>query len=96
MLIIVKSSKSCKQVIWFSSKPKTNHMQTFKRITTALFLTGILTTSAFAFQETKKISEKQHKCTAACTKAKHAYAHGEKGHVCGDACKKTAEKKGNM
>ena len=31
---------------------------------------------------------KKHHCTAACTKEKHAYAHGEKGHVCTDACKK--------
>ncbi|HWY34097.1 MAG TPA: hypothetical protein VNX68_05585 [Nitrosopumilaceae archaeon] len=31
---------------------------------------------------------KKHHCTAACTKGKHVYAHGEKGHVCTDACKK--------
>ncbi len=31
---------------------------------------------------------KKHHCTAACTNGKHVYAHGEKGHVCTDACKK--------
>lgn len=31
---------------------------------------------------------KEHSCTAECKGGKHAYAHGEKGHTCGDACKK--------
>lgn len=30
---------------------------------------------------------KEHVCTAACTNGNHVYAHGEKGHVCTDACK---------
>ena len=35
---------------------------------------------------------KDHVCTSACTPEKHVYAHGEKGHVCTDACKKMEEK----
>jgi hypothetical protein len=37
----------------------------------------------------KEMKQKEHVCTAACTKEKHAYAHGEKGHTCTDACKKS-------
>lgn len=29
-----------------------------------------------------------HVCTANCKDGKHAYAHGEEGHTCTDACKK--------
>ena len=38
----------------------------------------------------KEMPLKEHKCTAACKNGKHAYAHGEKGHVCGSECKKKA------
>lgn len=31
---------------------------------------------------------KEHTCTSACVDGKHVYAHGEKGHVCGDMCMK--------
>jgi hypothetical protein len=31
---------------------------------------------------------KDHVCSADCKSGQHAYAHGEKGHTCGDACKK--------
>jgi uncharacterized Rossmann fold enzyme len=31
---------------------------------------------------------KDHVSTKACTPGHHVYAHGEKGHVCTDACKK--------
>ena len=71
-------------------------MKTVKRIAAVMLLTGSLSASAFAFQTEKKAELKEHKCTAACTKSKHAYAHGEKGHVCGDACKKMMDKKGKM
>ncbi|MFZ1688279.1 MAG: hypothetical protein WAU70_12690 [Flavobacteriales bacterium] len=33
---------------------------------------------------------KEHVCSPACTKMAHAYVHGEKGHICTDACKTTA------
>ncbi len=35
---------------------------------------------------------KDHLCTMACknNNGVHVYAHGEKGHTCTDACKKTA------
>ncbi len=36
----------------------------------------------------KEMKMKEHVCTKACTKEHHAYAHGEKGHSCTDACKK--------
>jgi bacillopeptidase F (M6 metalloprotease family) len=35
---------------------------------------------------------KDHKCNAKCNAAAHNYVHGEKGHVCTDACKKTTKK----
>ena len=97
-------------------------MKTVKTFAAILFMTGFLSTAAFA-QDSKmdkkmeskmdkmeskmdskmdkmdkmddKMAMKDHKCTKACKDSKHVYAHGEKGHVCGDACKKT-EKKGKM
>ncbi len=39
-----------------------------------------------------KMAMKEHKCTKACKDGKHVYAHGEKGHVCTDACKKMEKK----
>jgi len=38
--------------------------------------------------ETAPVVMKDHVCTVACKDGAHVYAHGEKGHVCGDACKK--------
>lgn len=67
-------------------------MKAMKTFAAVLLMTGFLSTGAMAQQ--KKEALKEHKCTKACTKDKHAYAHGEKGHVCGDACKKMMEKKG--
>ena len=72
---------------------KINYMKTVKTFAAVLLLTGILSTGSFA-QTEKKMELKEHKCTAACTKKKHVYAHGEKGHVCTDACKKMMDKKG--
>lgn len=69
-------------------------MKTVKTFAAILLLTGFLSTNALAQKDTKKEVLKEHKCTAACTKAKHMYAHGEKGHTCGDACKKMMDKKG--
>ena len=42
--------------------------------------------------EMKQAKLKDHVCTAACKEGKHVYAHGEKGHVCGDDCKKAMKK----
>ena len=73
-------------------------MKTVKTFAAVLFMTGFLSTSAFAQTDKKtdsKMEMKDHKCTKACTKEKHMYAHGEKGHTCGEACKKM-EKKGKM
>ncbi len=40
-------------------------------------------------QEKKEMATKKHACTEECHKSgKHMYAHGEKGHVCAEACKK--------
>ncbi len=36
----------------------------------------------------KKVKGKEHVCTAACKDGQHAYAHGEKGHVCTEECHK--------
>ena len=41
-----------------------------------------------ANKESSKPMLKEHSCTAACKDGKHVYAHGEKGHVCTDACHK--------
>jgi hypothetical protein len=91
------SGTCCKEKILCPSSSKINHMKTVKTLAAALLLTGILSTGAFAQKETKKDALKEHVCTKACTKTKHAYAHGEKGHVCGDACKKMMmDKKGKM
>jgi hypothetical protein len=37
--------------------------------------------------------DKEHACTKACVGDKHVYAHGEKGHVCGEECMRMREKK---
>lgn len=37
--------------------------------------------------------DKEHVCTKACVGDKHVYAHGEKGHVCGEECIRMREKK---
>lgn len=73
-------------------------MKTVKTFASILLMTGFLSTATFAQTDKKmeKMAEKEHKCTKACTKEKHAYAHGEKGHTCGDACKKMMDKKGKM
>lgn len=79
---------------------KLTNMKTVKTFTAILLMTGFLSTAAFAQTDTsmnaKKGTLKEHKCTKACTKEKHVYAHGEKGHVCGDACKKMMAQKGKM
>ena len=38
--------------------------------------------------KTEKMQPKDHVCTSACSNGQHMYAHGEKGHVCTDECKK--------
>ncbi|MGB5025465.1 MAG: hypothetical protein WBO44_08955 [Saprospiraceae bacterium] len=38
--------------------------------------------------ETAPVAMKDHVCTVACKDGAHVYAHGEKGHTCGEACKK--------
>ncbi len=37
---------------------------------------------------TEAAQPKEHKCNTKCNAAAHNYLHGEKGHVCTDACKK--------
>ena len=66
-------------------------MKKMKTIAASLLMGSFLIMSAPTMaqqKDTKKEVLKEHKCTKACTKDKHVYAHGEKGHVCGDACKK--------
>ncbi len=46
------------------------------------------TTSPKPTTETAPVVMKDHVCTVACKDGAHVYAHGEKGHTCGDACKK--------
>ena len=65
-------------------------MKPMKTFTALLFMAALFTTPAMAQKETKKTPLKEHKCTKDCTKEKHALVHGEKGHVCTDACKKAA------
>ncbi len=49
-----------------------------------------LSTSTFAAHGGKK---KKHVCNKECTKDKHNLMHGEKGHKCGEECKKKEEVK---
>lgn len=37
--------------------------------------------------------DKEHVCTKACVGDKHEFAHGEKGHICGEECMRMREKK---
>jgi len=60
-----------------------------KKLLVAAAIFGSMSMTAVA-QADQTAKLKKHHCTAACTKEKHAYAHGEKGHVCTDACKKKA------
>ena len=39
--------------------------------------------------EKKEMKMKEHVCSKECKDGNHSYAHGEKGHTCADACKKT-------
>ena len=89
-------------------------MKKVKTFAAVLLMTGFLSTGAFAQDSKmdkkmdkmdkkmdkmdSKMAMKDHKCTAACKDGKHVYAHGEKGHVCTDACKKMEkmDKKGKM
>jgi hypothetical protein len=57
----------------------------------AIVLFAAMSTTVVNAQTKEKM--KEHKCTSACTKDKHVYAHGEKGHKCTDACKKMDKKK---
>lgn len=65
-------------------------MKSMKPLAALLFMATLFTAPSMAQKETKM---KEHKCTKACTKDKHVYAHGEKGHVCTAACHKTAKGK---
>ena len=63
-----------------------------KKVMLMIAMAGIMF-SANAQEDKKMDTKKEAKmkenvCTKACTKDKHAYAHGEKGHTCTDACKK--------
>ncbi|MBA4196357.1 MAG: hypothetical protein C0459_02275 [Chitinophaga sp.] len=66
-----------------------------KKMIATAFIAACFSIPALA-QDSKmqgdKMKLKDHKCTAACTKDKHVYAHGEKGHVCTAACKKMDKK----
>lgn len=39
-------------------------------------------------KKSEQAQMKEHKCSDACRDGKHFYAHGEKGHTCGEDCKK--------
>ena len=70
-------------------------MKTVKMLAAAVIMAASFSAPVLAQQPkaAKEAKLKDHKCTAACTKDKHAYAHGEKGHVCTAACKKETNKK---
>ncbi len=59
----------------------------------SLLALTVITQPATAQQKKDSTALKTHHCTAACKNGKHVYAHGEKGHVCGDACKKAEKSK---
>lgn len=60
--------------------------QSFKKIGFAVLFTALTALSVPA-QTTKPEKLKKHHCTEKCTKEKHVYAHGEKGHTCDASCK---------
>ncbi len=71
-------------------------MRTVKQIAAALLIAVSIANFSYAQEKQEnKMELKEHKCTDACKNGKHMYAHGEKGHVCGKACKKMM-KKGKM
>lgn len=47
-------------------------------------------------KQSKEMGMKDHLCTSTCKDGKHLYAHGEKGHVCGEECKKMMAREGMM
>jgi hypothetical protein len=61
-----------------------------KQLLMAVAIMGGLSFTTLAANNDTNTKPKKHHCTAACTNGKHVYAHGEKGHVCTDACKKKA------
>lgn len=61
--------------------------QIMKQLLIAMAIIGELSFSSDANYHAGDKPRKHH-CTAASTKDKHVYAHGEKDHVCTDDCKK--------
>lgn len=62
-------------------------------IVAAFIMVASLSTASMAQTAQKGApASKEHKCSAACTKDKHFYAHGEKSHKCTDTCKKDTKK----
>ncbi len=66
-----------------------------KHVIVAIALIMGVTVSAHAQTAPKKekakketVKMKEHVCTSACKDGSHVYAHGEKGHTCGEECKK--------
>lgn len=64
-------------------------MKVLKTFAAMLLIAGLSVTTVSAQQKEKT---KEHKCGTACTKEKHAYAHGEKNHKCTEACHKPTKK----
>lgn len=64
-----------------------------KKLILFSFLFLGITAISNAQTSTQKAKLKKHHCTTACTNGKHMYAHGEKGHVCTEECKKMEEQK---
>lgn len=76
------------------TKPNTKHIPTnMKKFLILLACAGFLGTASAqtgTSSAAPKEEMKDHTCSATCTKKAHAYAHGEKGHTCTEACQAPA------
>ena len=60
------------------------------------FTANAQTSTKEEMKQDKKMEMKDHVCSTSCKDGQHMYAHGEKGHTCGDECKKMMSKDTKM
>ncbi len=59
---------------------------------TLVMATAVGTSVVAQEKSTAAPTGKGHKCNPGCTSKKCNLVHGEKGHVCSDACKRSQKK----
>jgi len=90
---LLKQKSSCYRENGIKNKTKMKKLMLIVAVAAIGFAANAQSTQADqkSDKKSKKNSEmkmKEHVCTAGCKDGKHMYAHGEKGHVCTDECKK--------